>query len=120
MNNNVNVKVDFDVTNLMKEIMLIKSKTESIEYAIGLLLSDNQKEEMNKLSDFFLLGNTVSLYEQTTDFDKDSIDYIELKNKLEQLDSELTEEGLLKPIVDDNLTAVVYVHIDEMRPYQNK
>ena len=57
MNNNVNVKVDFNVTNLMTEIMLIKSKTESIEYAIRLILSDTQKEKMNKMSDFFQLNN---------------------------------------------------------------
>ena len=45
MNNNVNVKVDFNVTNLMTEIMLVKSKTESIEYATRLILSDTQKEK---------------------------------------------------------------------------
>ncbi len=49
------------------------------------------------MSDFFLLNNTVSLYERTTDFDKDSADYIEMKNNLAKLDSELTEKGLLQP-----------------------
>jgi hypothetical protein len=97
MNNNVNVKVDFDMTNLMTEIMLIKSKTESIDYAIKLLLSDEQVEQVNQMSDFFLLNNTVSLYERTTDFDKDSADYIEMKNNLAKVDSELTEKGLLQP-----------------------
>ena len=97
MNNNVNVKVDFNVTNLMTEIMLIKSKTESIEYAIRLILSDTQKEKMNKMSDFFQLNNIILLYEQSTDFDKDSADYIEMKNNLAELDSELTEKGLLQP-----------------------
>ena len=97
MNNNVNVKVDFNVTNLMTEIMLIKSKTESIEYAIRLILSDTQKEKMNKMSDFFQLNNIILLYEQSTDFDKDSADYIEMKNNLAELDSELSEKGLLQP-----------------------
>ena len=97
MNNNVNVKVDFNVTNLMTEIMLIKSKTESIEYAIRLILSDTQKEKMNKMSDFFQLNNMILLHEQITDFDKDSADYIEMKNNLAELDSELTEKGLLQP-----------------------
>ena len=100
MNNKVNVEANFDISNLMTEITLIKSKTESIEYAVRLLLADAQKEKMNKMSDFFLLNNMVLYYEQASDFNKDSIEYIELKNKLELLDSKLTEEGLLQPNVE--------------------
>lgn len=100
MNNKVNVKFDFDITNLMTEIMLIKSKTESIDYAIKLLLSDEQVEQINQMSDFFLLNNTISLYERTADFSEDSVEYIEMKNKLKQLDSELTEKGLLEPNIE--------------------
>ena len=50
---------------------------------------------MNKMSDFFQLNNMILLHEQITDFDKDSADYIEMKNNLAKLDSELTEKGLL-------------------------
>ena len=84
----------------MTEILSIKSKTESIDYAIRLLLSDEQAEQVNQMNDFFFLSNTVSLYERTTDFSKDSIEYVEMKNKLQQLDSELTEKGLLGPNVE--------------------
>lgn len=100
MNNKVNVKADFDITNLMTEITLIKSKTESIDYAIRLLLSDEQTEKVNQMSDFFLLNNTISLYERATDFSEDSAEYIEMKKKLQQLDSELTEKGLLEPNIE--------------------
>ena len=97
MNNKINVRMDIDMTNLNKEMALIKSKTETIEYAVRLLLSDKQKEELNQISDFFLCNNFVTLFEQGLDFDKDSADYIEMKNKLAKLDSELTERGLLQP-----------------------
>ena len=97
MNNKINIKMDIDMTNLFKEMALIKSKTETIEYAIKLLLSDKQKEELNQMADFFLYNNFSTLFEQSSDFDKDSADYIEIKNKLTKLDSELTEKGLLQP-----------------------
>ena len=97
---NSKIDVNFNFFDLYNELAIIKSKTESIEYAIGLLLSDAQKEKVDKVSKFYLLSNLVLLNEQASDFDKTSVEYIKLKTELELLDAELTAKGLLEPNVE--------------------
>lgn len=85
------IEANLDLSKLSIELAIVKSKINSINYAIGLLLNERQKEKVTIVDEIFHLEQMIQLFENASDYDEKSIlpEHQEFKQKLKDLESKL-------------------------------
>ena len=89
------IHLNIDGSETSTTLALIKSKVDTLEYAICLLLNEDQKEKVKCMERFNTLTEFIMLFEGAKDYE-DNPHYLHFKKQLEILTAELTEKGIFK------------------------
>ncbi len=88
---NTNLNVNIDLPSITYDLAILKSKINSLSYAVGLLLDERQNEKFAIVEKICLKEEMINLFENVSDFNENSLlpEHTKIKNELVELEEEL-------------------------------